>query len=751
MAVPFVRGSASFHNISTSVPIDISTVSVGGWIIVSVMASLSSVTVTPPAGWSVLHTPETTGSRRNFLFAKVKQVSDGSSVTFTQNTTDPTGYGVIWGTGSGDITTWTIGASWLRSSSTQASGSRVDNIAKSITTPLNDQLVLAISHEATNLKSVPMEVTGVSPTGWTQQLWLEQVAPSDNVETIWIGSKDMATAGATGDLTLTYASPQDLNGWAIQLAIAAPSTTPPPAAPEIVGTPVNFASGNVGTSFTIGRPTGVVHTGDYIIVAIRGQSSTSSVDPSSTGFTRLGASFVANSSDSRIHGFYGKPVTDASIEPTTYTFTLDADNLRLVATCFVVSGVDLANPVAGFNNLYSGTSITGGRRVASYTLSAVPVLSLFAGGSEFASPNNHIPTAYPTDFTPVTSITTSTDTGVSRTYLWVGAMQVSQPPAVTADITWAVANGSGAEGISLRGTNSSLPEPSGDGFTAYNGSGQPVTVYYKTASGARTPSGFFPMRKGFDSVSQMLAKPGFTWAHRGGSGNFPEMSLYGYTQSVARGYGVLEVSLARTSDGVWFGLHDQTTDRTSGGTFGNASSQTWAQIQAQQNTLGPQGAPQPYMRWEQLIATYGSTHIIVADPKYALASYRVEFLNMVNRDLGPTRAIIKFSGSGSGAVFLSNAAKAMGFETWGFFYAADASAAQGGNGNLQTWGNEWTLIGMEYTASQAIFNEALAFGKPVIAHIVPNQAGYDAAIAKGAVGAQVSHVMNVAPVSWWTA
>ena len=750
MAVPLIRGTTSFRSTTTSVPVDISTVSVGGWMIVSAMASISSVVITAPAGWSVLHAAETTGSRRNFLFAKVKQVSDGSSVTFSQNATDTTAFSFIWGTGSGDITTWTIGASWLRSSSLQASGSRTDNIAKSITTPLNDQLTLAISHEATNLKPVSMEVTGVSPTGWTQRLWLEQVAPSDNVETIWIGSKDMATAGATGDLTLTYASPQDLNGWAIQLAISAPSTTPPPAAPEVIGTPVNFASSSVSTSFTIGRPTGVVNTGDYIVVAIRGQTNASTTAPASTGFTRLGAAFVPSSSDSRLHGFYGKPVTDAANEPTSYTFTVVASGQRFVATCFVVSGVDLNNPVAGFNNSYTGVSITGGRRVNSYTLNAVPVLSLFLGSSEFVSPDNHIPTAYPAGFTEVTNVTTSTNTGISRTYMWVGAKKVEQPPAEAAEITWAVASGSGAEGISLRGTNSSLPEPSGDGFTAYNGSSQPVTVYYKTASGARTPSGFFPMRKGFDTVTQMLSKPGFTWAHRGGSGNFPEMSLYGYTQAVARGYGVLEVSLARTSDGVWFGLHDQTTDRTSGGTFGNASSQTWAQIQAQQNTLGPQGAPQPYMRWEQLIASYGSTHIIVADPKYALASFRVEFLNMVNRDLGPTRAIIKFSGSGSGAVFLSNAAKAMGFQTWGFFYAKDASAAQGGTGDLQTWGNEWTLIGMEYTASQAIFDEAKAFGKPVIAHIVPDQAGYNAAIAKGAVGAQVSHVMNVAPVSWWT-
>ena len=245
----------------------------------------------------------------------------------------------------------------------------------------------------------------------------------------------------------------------------------------------------------------------------------------------------------------------------------------------------------------------------------------------------------------------------------------------------------------------------------------------------------------------MLAKPGFTWAHRGGSASWPESSLHAYTQSVARGYGVLEVSLARTSDGVWFGLHDQTTDRTSGGTYGNASSQTWAQIQAQQIVVGPRDAPQPYMRWEELLAAYGSTHVLVVDPKYALGSYRTEFLNMVYHDVGLSRAIIKYSGVGSGAAGLSIAAQALGFETWGFYYATDASAAQGGDGALQTWGNNWTLLGMEHGASQAVWDEVLAFGRPVIGHIAATQTGYNNAMAKGASGVQVSGVAAVTPVS----
>ena len=228
------------------------------------------------------------------------------------------------------------------------------------------------------------------------------------------------------------------------------------------------------------------------------------------------------------------------------------------------------------------------------------------------------------------------------------------------------------------------------------------------------------------------------------------MSLHAYTQSVARGYGALEVSLNRTSDGVWVGTHDQTTDRASGGTYGNVSDQTWAQIQQQQIVIGSQDAPQPYMRWEEIVAAYGSTHLLVVDPKYALGTHRTEFLEMVRDSVGTERAIMKFSGSGSGAANFSDAAQAMGFTTWGYFYAPDASTALGGNNNVQTWQSHWSLLGMDYTAPQAVWDEILAFGKPVIAHIVPNQAAYNLAMSKGAAGVQVSGVGIVEPVSWWT-
>lgn len=748
MPLPQVGGSQALrHTGSNTAVLDLSEVPNGAWMIVSAMCDAASNTVTSPTGWTALAPGADTGSRISYLFVKNKEESDGSSLSITQGSTTSAAYALLWGTGGAPVANWIIGSQWTRNlNSPDPLGSRNRNIAPSVTTVQSDYLAVAISTEATNAFTAGTEVSSIT-SGWQQQLYLSQTALNVQIETLWMGTKALPTAGTSGDAIVTYTQQQDRNGWALQLAIPGEDVALL-GGPEVVGTSTSYI-GSSSTGFTIDRPAGAV-SGDYIVVALRGQSSTVTVAPSSPDFTLIGPSFQLSSVPFRMNGFFGRPVTDISMEPSTYTFSFSsgAGNNRVVATAFIVRGVYLPSPIAGYRDSYGGRGVTGGKEVLAYTLNSSPVLALFMGGSEFASPNNHVPTVYPTGYTPVSEVVTTSELSTSRTYLWVGAKE-SMVRVEKTSMLWEVSSSSAAQGIALRGTNSVPIDPTGTGFTARDGNGNEVLIYHMTAQGARTPGGVVKMRRGFSSVAQMLATHGATWAHRGGSASYPEMSLHGYTQSVARGYGVLEISMARTSDGVWFGLHDQTTNRTSGGTFGNASSQTWAQIQAQQNIAGP-GDPQPYLSWDDLLEKYGSTHIIMADLKHALAGFRTEFLNMVYNDLGPTRAIIKFSGSGSGAAVLSNEARALGFETWGYFYAADASVALGGNGNMQTWANNWTLLGMEYGASQAIWDEALAFGKPVYGHIAPNQAAYDSAMAKGASGVQVSGVGVVAPVSWWT-
>jgi hypothetical protein len=235
----------------------------------------------------------------------------------------------------------------------------------------------------------------------------------------------------------------------------------------------------------------------------------------------------------------------------------------------------------------------------------------------------------------------------------------------------------------------------------------------------------------------MLATSPFYVAHRGGSLDWPEMSLHAYTQSVFWGVGALEVSLGRTSDGVWFGLHDATLDRTSGTTNFTASAHTWAEVQAYQITASATNnssqPARPYMRWEELMAAYYNTHVIFVDPKNA-AGYAAELLDMMDAMPGtPTnRFVAKYYGVTSG---WPTQASARGYKTWGYFYQADAA-------NFAAYQGRWDILGMDYTADAATWTAIKSYGKPVIGHIVPSSGAATTALGYGAAGLMVSGVQE---------
>jgi len=235
-------------------------------------------------------------------------------------------------------------------------------------------------------------------------------------------------------------------------------------------------------------------------------------------------------------------------------------------------------------------------------------------------------------------------------------------------------------------------------------------------------------------------------AHRGGSTNWPEMSLRAYTQAVTRGFDCLEVSLARTSDGVWFGLHDASINRTSGTTgLPNASSMTWADVQNYQINTPPGNpgyGPAPYMRLEELVDAYGKTHILMVDPKNQAGNSAnlTELLDYMDAHGGPDRWIAKFVGNAS--VWL-NLAKARGYERWVAFYEPDTTYG-GGTGLATCIANGYaTLLGMDYTAASGAWTEVTSYGLPVMGHVCPTQAAVNQCFTYGAWGAQVSGVSAV--------
>ena len=242
---------------------------------------------------------------------------------------------------------------------------------------------------------------------------------------------------------------------------------------------------------------------------------------------------------------------------------------------------------------------------------------------------------------------------------------------------------------------------------------------------------------GYPSVQEMLTRSEFYSAHRGGSADDPEMTMRAYQNSAERGYGALEISLARSSDGIWFGLHDESLDRTSQVQgLPAASDMTWEEINRYQVTLNADGEPQPYLAWTEFSSAFGKSHVLFVDPKHA-SDHIEEFLDMVALDVGVDHAGIKADGDDTA---LADRARARGFATWGYYYAADVKS-----GLVLRTQDHWSMLGLNWEAPPAAWQQVVSFGKPVIAHIIANTAQRDTARRVGARGFQVSDTAGVAP------
>src|SRR4051812_22954579 len=136
------------------------------------------------------------------------------------------------------------------------------------------------------------------------------------------------------------------------------------------------------------------------------------------------------------------------------------------------------------------------------------------------------------------------------------------------------------------------------------------------------------------TVAALLAERPFRVAHRGGSDDWPEMSLYAYQQSIAHGYQALEMSVARSADGVWFGLHDATLDRTSGTIGFTAADHFWSEISTRRisakGTHDPGQPAQPYLQLRRFLTEFGRDFVLFVDPKAADPSFYPELLDLIH-------------------------------------------------------------------------------------------------------------------------
>ncbi len=247
-------------------------------------------------------------------------------------------------------------------------------------------------------------------------------------------------------------------------------------------------------------------------------------------------------------------------------------------------------------------------------------------------------------------------------------------------------------------------------------------------------------RTGYRDVSAMLAADPFLVAHRGCSRTWPEMSGYAYAQATAAGFGALELSLSRTSDGVWFGLHDATLDRTSGVTGRTANAMTWAEVSGYRIRGSvaddhPDQPDRPYLRWEEMVATHYPDQVIFVDPKEA-QPFAAELVALMDALPGTAQEhlVLKSfgrSGPDGAAPVWARLAREHGYRSWGYFYGADAS-------RLAVDQVHWDLLGMDWAADGDAWRQVTSFDKPVIGHIVATADQAARALDRGARGLMAS-------------
>jgi hypothetical protein len=241
-------------------------------------------------------------------------------------------------------------------------------------------------------------------------------------------------------------------------------------------------------------------------------------------------------------------------------------------------------------------------------------------------------------------------------------------------------------------------------------------------------------------VTDMLSRDVFYWAHRGGSDHWGEFTRLAYDECVKWGAPALELSLNRTSDGVWFGLHDEFLNRTSPGqglpVGADPTTMTWAQVNALYNVTGNVVAK--YLTLTEFLSRYKNTgSILILDAKYAYRTpaWQDELLGIVLAQWPANRIVGKGDLNNSG---WANKCHALGIKTWGYLYSTNI-------GDLPTKHSPWDILGFEFDAPQSEWNTVLAYGKPVVGFLIADQTGADMALSKGAAGLQCTNVIKVIP------
>jgi hypothetical protein len=224
-------------------------------------------------------------------------------------------------------------------------------------------------------------------------------------------------------------------------------------------------------------------------------------------------------------------------------------------------------------------------------------------------------------------------------------------------------------------------------------------------------------------------------AHRGGSADWPEETLYAYTQAARWNTAMaLEVSVWKTPDNVFVASHDQTTGRVFAGTSYDINVTPWATLA----NLTTKTGGYPIVRLDDLLPAFPDRAFFVENKG---SSGIAAFFDLLDAQGGPSRFVSKQPANNT---TVNAEARKRGYKTWGYYFDVDTPTIASTQGN-------WDFLGEDYTASAASWAAVQSYGKPVLAHILPSAASKATADQYSPQGFMVSGVMEVVPQTQITA
>jgi hypothetical protein len=315
---------------------------------------------------------------------------------------------------------------------------------------------------------------------------------------------------------------------------------------------------------------------------------------------------------------------------------------------------------------------------------------------------------------------------ITATYALTGNVngcgyQIPLTPAAGSPVA---ATGTAAISLTASGTAAGAGQATGTATLSLTTGGTARAATTCTASLSLVAYGATPLQR-------WMQQPRWYVAHRGGSTDWVEESAYAYSQAAAWNRDLaLEVSVWRSSDGVWVCSHDQTTGRLFGTNLDIPTS-TWASLSALRTTIGNY----PLARLTDILDAYATgNRVLFVDNKGQQVPST--FLDLLDTYGGKARFVSKGYCT---ATTMADAATARGYATWGYYYDADVPT------NLPNTAGHWSLLGMDYTATAGDWSTILGYGKPVLGHIIPSAAAAAAAFGYGANGIVASGVVEAVP------